>query len=279
LGNTSEKMTSFVWKMILGVPKKKLILFFYPVVFIFIATYVAVTLSGCATSPKRMPVEIISSGLTGQKGFPHTVERGQTLYRIAKFYHVEASDLLRVNQIPSPSRLYPGSSLWIPQPSFQIKALPLRPAGLEEIRRLVGPKNYAYPWKTITLHHSATRQGSARLFDRDHRRRGMGGLFYHFVIGNGAGMPDGVIEAGRRWREQVKANRPYDIQICLVGNFDEQYVSKAQLESLVILIHVLREQYLIPFSIIRGHRDIYGKHTQCPGSHFPLDEILKELSY
>ena len=158
-----------------------------------------------------------------------------------------------------------------------VRAVPQMPVS-QDVRRIVGLKRYTADWRTITLHHSATRSGDARLFDRDHRRRKMGGLFYHFVIGNGTSTGDGQIEVGWRWRKQVKANRPYDIQICLVGNFDEQAVSTAQYRALVDLVRVLSEQYHIPRGAIRRHKDIHDKHTDCPGKNFPFQKLLADAA-
>ena len=105
----------------------------------------------------------------------------------------------------------------------------------------------------------------------------MGGLFYHFVIGNGTGSGDGEIEVGWRWRKQVKANRPYDIQICLVGDFTRESVSEAQMASLSALVKVLRRQYNIPCRNIRRHKDIAGRVTQCPGYNFPFERFLTTI--
>lgn len=237
-------------------------------------------LNGCARAPRppmgpgTLPPSVSAYGIY------HTVEKGETLYRISKRYNVELSDLMRVNRIYSPSQLTAGQKLYIPTvpPTPAAIQPPFRAAVPQNIRDVVGPRNPASVWKTITVHHSGTSQGSARLFDRDHRRRHMGGLFYHFVIGNGSHTADGEIEVGWRWKNQVKANRPYDIQICLVGNFDVEHVSEAQMANLVDLINVLREQYAIPLNSIRRHCDIRGKHTDCPGKNFPFDRLMARLA-
>jgi len=243
--------------------------------------FFALFLNGCARAPKHLasssfaPYPISAPG----GGVYHTVERGETLYRISKSYHVEVSELMRVNHIDSPSQLVAGQRLFIPgQQAVPVISRPYEPVSIEKMRQIVGPYRNAYHWTTITVHHSGTLQGSARLFDRDHRRRHMGGLFYHFVIGNGTYTSDGAVEVGWRWVKQVKANRPYDIQLCLVGNFNKENVSDAQFSSLVNLIRVLREEYNIPLSSVRKHEDIRGKHTECPGKHFPFDRLLSELS-
>jgi hypothetical protein len=62
-------------------------------------------------------------------------------------------------------------------------------------------------WKTVVFHHSATTAGSAAAFDRYHKQT-LGdpdGIKYHFVIGNGNGSGDGVIEITDRWRKQMDA--------------------------------------------------------------------------
>ena len=235
---------------------------------------------GCARVPKQtLPVATPTGA-----GVYHTVERGQTLYRIAKMYGVDVPQLMRANHIDNPSQLETGRKLWIPRstptaiiPYEEVKGP--EPVSLEEAQRIIGPKSYLYQWRTITVHHSATHNGGAKAFDRDHRRRKMGGLFYHFVIGNGSSTEDGSIETGFRWRRQIKANRPYDIQICLVGDFSREHVSEAQLNSLTNLIKALQEQYGISTSSIRMHRNVReSKPTECPGKNFPFSELIRRLN-
>lgn len=47
-------------------------------------------------------------------GFEHVVERGETLYSIARRYGVAVDVLQRVNDLDDPSRLAAGQRLWIP---------------------------------------------------------------------------------------------------------------------------------------------------------------------
>src|SRR5437899_2755373 len=58
---------------------------------------------------------------------------------------------------------------------------------------VVGDPVETREWEWIIIHHSATRVGSASIFDAAHRARGMiNGLAYHFVIDNGTdGKADG----------------------------------------------------------------------------------------
>lgn len=237
----------------------------YTLVFFCLVFFVA----GCVSVPKR---EIVQPG-----GIYHVVERGQTLYRIAKTYGVDLNRLMQANKITDPTKIEVGQKIFIPHVSAPLTIEPYRPMDLALVRRIVGPPYYTSRWRSITLHHSATHEGSAACFDRNHRARRMGGLFYHFVIGNGTYSGDGQIEVGWRWKKQAQVNRPYDIQICLVGNFDKEAVTPAQFDSLVKLIAVLMEQYNIPIQNIRQHRDIPGRITRCPGVNFPFARLIYEL--
>jgi len=215
------------------------------------------------------------------QGFYHTLEKGQTVYHIAKLYHVSVNEIMVANNIHNVSGLVVGQKLFIPQQGYG-QAPPSRtgtgPVSPEDALCIIGPKHNNSYWRTITVHHSGTFQGSARGFDNNHRHRGMGGLFYHFVIGNGTATGDGEVEVGFRWIRQIKSNRPNDINICLVGNFDEQDVSQAQFNTLVNMIRALQQEYDIPNSNVRQHRDIPGKHTDCPGKRFPFQRLMDALN-
>lgn len=246
----------------------------------FFLLVLAVTLltSGCARAPRKIPHPPVVSHAGIVAGFYHTVTRGQTLYRIAKNYNQDWHELMEANRITDPSQLVVGQKIFIPQQPGADARVSEGPLTHEEVRRLVGPKDKRSYWRTITLHHSGTLQGGAKSFDQNHKQRRMGGLFYHFVIGNGTNTPDGALEVGWRWKEQVKANRPNDIQICLVGDFNRQWVSAAQFSTLTHLVRVLREEYGITPLNIRRHEDIKGKHTECPGKRFPFPRLLNEVS-
>jgi len=231
--------------------------------------YLTFFISGCVTVPRQPVVQ--------PYGIYHIVERGQTLYRIAKTYNININELMRINKITDSTQVGIGQKLFIPGARFSLPIESYKPISREAVKKLVGPKYRTSHWRYITLHHSATLEGNAVCFDRNHRDRRIGGLFYHFVIGNGTLSGDGEIEVGWRWRKQEEVNRPVDIQVCLVGNFNKKMVSSAQFEALVKLISVLREQYNVPIRNIRKHKDIEGKITECPGTNFPFDRLIIEL--
>jgi N-acetyl-anhydromuramyl-L-alanine amidase AmpD len=76
---------------------------------------------------------------------------------------------------------------------------------------------------------------------------------------------------------QKETDRRADIQICVVGNLNQQELSVAQFSSLVKLLKILTQQYSIPSFNIRRHKDVKGKITECPGNNFPFYKILAEL--
>ncbi|MFC2140481.1 peptidoglycan recognition family protein [Candidatus Auribacterota bacterium] len=136
------------------------------------------------------------------------------------------------------------------------------------------------------IHHSATRQGSARHFERYHKKRGMkNGLAYHFVINNGtSGREDGELEIGSRWKKQLDGGHckqrwvnHHGIGICLVGNFSKQKVTKKQFKTLYKLCQLLMDQYQIPVANVIGHGQMRGEHSKCPGKNFPMSELKKIL--
>lgn len=248
-------------------------MFFRKKYFFFLAVLILGN-AGCATAPSKVlpPVNQLSAA-----GIYHTVLSGQTLWRISKAYNVDLRELMRLNGITDAGALEVGQKLFIPGVSGFLPLSSFAPDNLAEVEKIIGPRHYSSHWRTITIHHSATLEGNAGSFDRNHRKRGMGGLFYHFVIGNGTGSGDGEIEVGTRWKKQAQVNRPNDIQICLVGDFERENISDKQLDRLIKLITVLREEYNIPLNNIRKHNSIRGKHTACPGRSFPFDRIIREL--
>ncbi len=146
-------------------------------------------------------------------------------------------------------------------------------------------------WTAIIIHHSATDEGNAAIFDKWHREENhWEGVGYHFVIGNGSNSADGQVEPTYRWRGQLTgahcggtsgnwANRE-GIGICLVGDFNRNTPSARQRESLVRLVRFLQQRYRIPTSRVYGHGSTPGAHvTDCPGNRFPMSWLKSNLYY
>ena len=136
-------------------------------------------------------------------------------------------------------------------------------------------------WKYIVVHNSGTRKGNARVFDIYHLRvRHMqNGLAYHFVIGDGHGSGDGQIEIGNRWTRQINGGHVASdylndiaLGICLVGDFNRDTPTKAQVVALEELVSYLRERVGKTQgrkTIVHAHKEINPRPTDCPGDHFP----------
>ncbi len=148
------------------------------------------------------------------------------------------------------------------------------------------PSGFDSRWKYIVIHHSASDKGCASSFDRLHRvERGWDELGYHFVIGNGTESGDGQIEVGSRWRKQkhgahCKTDDNYyndhGIGICLVGNFEKQAPSAAQMRSLNRLVQFLQARCGINSTNITTHKNVTGR-TACPGRRFDLRQVLNAV--
>lgn len=138
----------------------------------------------------------------------------------------------------------------------------------------------------IVIHHSATRRGNMKMFDRYHKGRGMkNGVAYHFVIDNGTcGKSDGQLEISPRWKKRVAAGgcrqdyyNQNGVHICLVGNFTKNPPTRRQMRTLVNLADELRKKYNIQMKNIAGHGKLKGEKTQCPGKKFPWDDFYASL--
>jgi len=140
-------------------------------------------------------------------------------------------------------------------------------------------------WKFVIVHNSGTRQGNARAFDYYHRkiRRMRNGLAYHFVIGNGTSSRNGQIEIGDRWRRQINGGHVHSdymnniaLGICLVGDFNRDQPTRAQLDACEELIRYLQERCGKSDGrslIVRPHREVNPPRwaTDCPGDAFPYN--------
>ena len=144
-------------------------------------------------------------------------------------------------------------------------------------------------WTAIVIHHSATENGNAAIFDRMHREeKHWEGVGYDFVIGNGIDSGDGQVEVTFRWRRQIAgahcggtpgnwANEDA-VGICLVGNFNHELPTARQMQSLLRLIRFLQKRYGIPKSRIYGHKTTPGARvTDCPGNMFPMARLKSML--
>lgn len=220
----------------------------------------------------------------------YTVKPGDTLGSIAAAHDTSVAALTEHNKIADPKALRAGEVIQIPRGG---SGGAVREAAAEEhplpasTRRLLDAMPVSKgKWKYIVVHHSASKSGSLQGMDMYHRqkRKMENGLAYHFVIGNGNGMPDGKIEVGNRWKRQIKGGHlasddlnHVSIGICLVGNFEVDRPTAAQMKSLYALVSYLSRRCNIPKSAVRTHKQINTKPTACPGKRFPTETLINNL--
>lgn len=157
-------------------------------------------------------------------------------------------------------------------------------------------------WQAIVIHHSATPAGDSITLNRQHTASGLSGLGYHFVIGNGQGLGDGLVEVGYRWNRQVAGahvaaasaaevrngigktslstidadqyNR-HSIGICLIGNGNRREFTDRQIHELVTIVRALQDQFGIPGSAVYLHSDL--SKVDSPGKFFPTGEFEAQI--
>jgi LysM repeat protein len=226
----------------------------------------------------------------------YEVKSGDTLGSIAVAQGTTVAELSTENKIDDPKSLRAGQVLVIPPASGSASSSASSATTSSASEKYPLPQSLkrlldAMPvtkgkWKYIVIHHSAAKNGTLQGMDMYHRqkRHMENGLAYHFVIGNGRGMPDGKIEIGNRWKRQIKGGHlaseklnEVSIGICLVGNFEVDKPSYPQMQSLIALVSYLNRRCNIPKSGVRTHRQINTKPTACPGKRFPSETLMGNL--
>ena len=151
-------------------------------------------------------------------------------------------------------------------------------------------------WRAIVVHDSGSPAGDLSSLERRHARAGLAGLGFHFVIGNGQGMDDGLTVAGFRWDRQLPgahalrgmelvaadgvradadALNRCAISVCLVGNVGRRAPTDAQLRSLETLVRSLQAEFGIPPGAVRFRSEL-GAMGGAAGA-FPLDRFRSTL--
>lgn len=174
-----------------------------------------------------------------------------------------------------------GLLLWLePSPVNRGNMLALQAADSPHpsIERQLATEVHLKPerWRIILIHHSGQQQGATEQIHQLHCDLGYGGNGFHFVIGNGNGMPDGQVEAGYRWRQQRDgAYRRGAVSICLIGNGDQQPPTEKQMQALNLLVTRLQTELQLPAQRVLLHRELV--HTTSPGRQFPEADFRRHL--
>lgn len=141
-------------------------------------------------------------------------------------------------------------------------------------------------WTGIVIHHLGEPAGDAESINRLHLGYGYQGLGYHFLIGNGNGLGDGVVHIGYRWNEQLPGahavgpdadvHNQSSIAICLVGNGNRRPFTDAQVDKLGHLVQRLQRELRIPARRVLLHQEI-AEDVDSPGRFFPAARFHEQL--
>jgi N-acetyl-anhydromuramyl-L-alanine amidase AmpD len=141
-------------------------------------------------------------------------------------------------------------------------------------------------WRGIVIHHLGTPAGDADSIHRQHLSYGYQGLGYHFLIGNGNGLGDGVVHVGYRWNQQLPGahavgpdsehHNLHSIGICLVGNGDRRPFTDRQIRSLTVLVQRLQREIGLPEDRVFLHRDV-APEVGSPGRYFPEARLRSQV--
>jgi hypothetical protein len=182
-------------------------------------------------------------------------------------------------------------SVAVPGMALQLQPLlAYHPPLVEDVRKtVVNANEHAGKLgdvRWLVIHHSGTAVGNGVQFTLYHKD--WSNTPYHFVI-----EPNGHIQ----WLQDLNipsynagfpSNDPkteygdiinnHAISVCMVGNFDEQQPSMAQLAGLDILIRYFQQKYNVAADHVLGHRECLGANTRCPGANFQPDLVRQRLA-
>lgn len=142
-----------------------------------------------------------------------------------------------------------------------------------------------HPWLGIVIHDSGTLQGNSDQIDQAHRQFGLGSLGYHFVIHNGNGAPDGQLVSSNRWKGQTKGAycggpdaeqfNQNAVGVCMIGDFDRQAPTEAQMQALINLVRALQNKFAVPSDRIWVQTG--GRSDSSTGKLFPIATFQRQL--
>lgn len=117
-------------------------------------------------------------------------------------------------------------------------------------------------WVPVHFSDQSTTAARLKKIQRVHiEDRGWADIGYHYIIDRA-----GRVWEGRDIRYQgahVRNNNPHNIGIMVLGNFDKQQPSAAQVNALVATLRNMVKTYRIPVRNVKTHQEL--NPTACPG--------------
>lgn len=121
----------------------------------------------------------------------------------------------------------------------------------------------SYEIKEIIYHHAAAINCTVEDIHTWHKERGYAGIGYHYFINK-----KGEIYSGRPINfvgAHTEKHNTNSVGICLEGNFELEYPTEIQLDSLFWIIEKLALEFNISYDNIYPHK--YYSATACPGKN------------
>lgn len=136
---------------------------------------VAVVTAGCSSSRRALPPSPSPPATEAPRrgGVTHVVERGQTLWRIARAYEISVEQLARANAIEDATNIRVGQALFVPGARAVIEVPPA--PGLLEPRELPDAPGSRAGWRWPADGPLTSRFGAPRRGGRLHKGIDIGG--------------------------------------------------------------------------------------------------------
>lgn len=142
--------------------------------------------------------------------------------------------------------------------------------------------NPMLPVRYVTVHHDGldrleTGTSMQAMADRidlyrtGHRAKGWGDIGYHFVIDRA-----GTVWEGRELKWQgahVKDRNEGNVGILVMGNFEIQQPTAAQLTTLHEHLRAVCAYFSVPWTRVFSHREWPGAQTLCPGRNLQREFV------
>ena len=156
-----------------------------------------------------------------------------------------------------------------------MKAMPeIKPT--PSLRFITHPKPRSATRGIVVHHTAAPPSQSVEDIHAYHQEIGWIGIGYSLVQ-----TADGVWREGRGIDTEGAHAKGYNrdtIGICLTGNFETRPVPDDRWLSLVSMCAALCRRYGLSAADVRGHRELPGAATLCPGKYIDMDRLRREVS-
>lgn len=126
--------------------------------------------------------------------------------------------------------------------------------------------------KTIVIHHSGNTDTVEKIRKLHVEINGWDDIGYHFMI-----TKNGKILRGRYLNIEgahVFGFNKDSIGVCLLGNFDREFINDKQKHSLTELLEKLTKKFNIDKNDIKFHRDFPNVAKSCPGKNIKRELIF-----